>query len=114
MKKNYPKIITADKRNKDHVKAVLKLGFSSDALLRWVFPDANSFLKNFDLWMDEFSKKSFCSHVKFPTESYFCFRLAKCSISSNCISARFSINQSVRLALTLIAPHHQTSFRNLN
>ena len=42
MKKNYPKIITADKRNKDHVKAVLKLGFSSDALLRWVFPDANS------------------------------------------------------------------------
>ena len=38
MKKNYPKIITADKRNKDHVKAVLKLGFSSDALLRWIFP----------------------------------------------------------------------------
>ena len=59
MKKNYPKIITADKRNKDHVKAVLKLGFSSDALLRWIFPDANSFLENFDLWMDEFSKKSF-------------------------------------------------------
>lgn len=63
MKKNYPKIITADKRNKDHVKAVLKLGFSSDALLRWVFPDANSFLKNFDLWMDEFSKKSFENNI---------------------------------------------------
>ena len=57
MDKNYPKIITTDKKNKDQVKAVLKLGFSSDALLRWVFPDANSFLINFDLWMGEFSKK---------------------------------------------------------
>jgi len=59
MENNYPKIIKTDKKNKDQVKAVLKLGFSSDALLRWVFPDANSFLNSFDLWMDEFSKKSF-------------------------------------------------------
>ena len=52
MENNYPKIIKTDKKNKDQVKAVLKLGFSSDALLRWVFPDANSFLNSFDLWMD--------------------------------------------------------------
>ena len=65
MENNYPKIIKTDKKNKDQVKAVLKLGFSSDALLRWVFPDANSFLNSFDLWMDEFSKKSFESNNVF-------------------------------------------------
>ena len=56
---------------RDSVKAVLKLGFSSDALLRWVFPDANSFLENFDLWMDEFSKKSFENNIVFSEENFY-------------------------------------------
>ena len=71
MENNYPKIIKTDKKNKDQVKAVLKLGFSSDALLRWVFPDANSFLNSFDLWMDEFSKKSFESNNVFSEENFY-------------------------------------------
>ena len=71
MENNYPKIIKTDKKNKDQVKAVLKLGFSSDALLRWVFPDANSFLNSFDLWMDEFSKKSFESNIVFSEENFY-------------------------------------------
>ena len=71
MENNYPKIIKTDKKNKDQVKAVLKLGFSSDALLRWIFPDANSFLNSFDLWMDEFSKKSFESNIVFSEENFY-------------------------------------------
>ena len=71
MDTNYPKIIRTDKKNKDQVKAVLKLGFSSDALLRWVFPDANSFLINFDLWMGEFSKKSFENNIVFSEENFY-------------------------------------------
>jgi len=38
------------------IKGVLKLGFSSDPLIRWVFPDPNIYLVNFDTWMEEFSK----------------------------------------------------------
>ena len=53
---NIPKIIKSSETDLERVKAVLTLGFSSDALLRWVFPDAFSFLKCFDVWMEEFSK----------------------------------------------------------
>ena len=36
-----PKIVKSPEADLERVKAVLTLGFSSDALLRWVFPDAN-------------------------------------------------------------------------
>ena len=52
---NIPEIITANSKDLERVKGVLKLGFASDALLRWIFPDADSYLKSFDLWMQEFS-----------------------------------------------------------
>ena len=71
MDNNSPSIIKADQKNKDKVKAVLKLGFASDALLRWVFPDADIFLANFDLWMEEFSKKSFESNIVFAEENFY-------------------------------------------
>ena len=54
-----PKIIKAPQKDLDRVKGVLKLGFASDVLIRWVFPDAASFLKCFDIWMEEFSKIAF-------------------------------------------------------
>ena len=71
MENKYPKIIKTDEKNKNQVKAVLKLGFSSDALLRWVFPDANSFLNSFDLWMEEFSRKSFEADLVFSEENFY-------------------------------------------
>jgi len=49
-----PTIVKSSLEDLERVKAVLTLGFSSDALLRWVFPDASSFLKCFDIWMEEF------------------------------------------------------------
>ena len=52
MEKKLPEIIRANKKNIEQVKSVLKLGFSNDDLLRWVFPSADSFLKSFDIWMD--------------------------------------------------------------
>jgi hypothetical protein len=42
-----PKIIRANEKDKEKVKSVLKLGFSNDDLLRWVFPSARLFLKEF-------------------------------------------------------------------
>ena len=49
---NLPKIIRANKNDKNKIKGVLKLGFSSDPLIRWVFPDPNIYLESFDVWMD--------------------------------------------------------------
>jgi len=60
---NIPKIVTASSKDLDRVKGVLKLGFASDALIRWVFPDASSYLKCFDIWMEEFSKIAFENNI---------------------------------------------------
>ena len=49
MNKVLPKIIRTNETYKEQVKSVLKLGFSNDDLLRWVFPSADSFLKSFDI-----------------------------------------------------------------
>ena len=67
---NLPKIIRAQKQQKDKIKGVLKLGFSSDPLIRWVFPDPNIYLVNFDTWMEEFSKISFSNDVVFAEENF--------------------------------------------
>jgi hypothetical protein len=56
---NIPTIVKSPAADLAPVKAVLTLGFSSDALLRWVFPDAYSYLKCFDIWMGEYSKIAF-------------------------------------------------------
>ena len=66
-----PKIIKANEKDKEKVKSVLKLGFSNDDLLRWVFPSPDSFLKSFDIWMEEFSKESFKNNIVFSEENFY-------------------------------------------
>ena len=66
-----PKIVQASITDSERVKGVLKLGFASDALLRWVFPEASSFLKCFDIWMEEFSKIAFENNIVYSEENFF-------------------------------------------
>ena len=66
-----PKIVKSPEADLERVKAVLTLGFSSDALLRWVFPDASSYLKCFDAWMEEFSKIAFENNIVYSEENFF-------------------------------------------
>ena len=68
---NIPKIVKSSSADLEQVKAVLTLGFSSDALLRWVFPDASSYLKCFDIWMEEFSKIAFENNIVFSEENFY-------------------------------------------
>jgi ribosomal protein S18 acetylase RimI-like enzyme len=67
---NIPKIVQASKTDLERVKGVLKLGFASDALLRWVFPDASLFLRCFDIWMEEFSKIAFENNIVYSEENF--------------------------------------------
>ena len=67
---NIPSIIKTSPANLEQVKGVLTLGFSSDALLRWVFPDASSYIKCFDIWMEEFSKISFEHNIVYSEENF--------------------------------------------
>ena len=71
MEKKLPEIIRANEKNKEQIKSVLKLGFSNDDLLRWVFPSADSFLKSFDIWMEEFSKIAFENNIVYSEENLF-------------------------------------------
>ena len=66
-----PKIVKAATKDLERVKGVLKLGFASDALLRWVFPDASAFLKSFDVWMEEFSKIAFKNDVVYSETNFY-------------------------------------------
>jgi len=66
-----PTIVNSSMGDLERVKAVLTLGFSSDALLRWVFPDASSYLKCFDIWMEEFSKIAFENNIVYSEENLF-------------------------------------------
>ena len=50
---------------------MLKLGFASDALIRWVYPDASSYLKCFDIWMEEFSKIAFENNIVYSEENFY-------------------------------------------
>jgi len=68
---NTPKIVKSSVADLEPVKAVLTLGFSSDALLRWVFPDPSSYLKCFDVWMEEFSKIAFENNIVYSEENLF-------------------------------------------
>ena len=68
---NIPKILQASETDLERVKGVLKLGFASDALLRWVFPDASSFLRCFDIWMEEFSKIAFENNIVYSEENFY-------------------------------------------
>ena len=68
---NIPKIVKTSQADLEKVKGVLTLGFSSDALLRWVFPDASSYLKCFDIWMGEFSKIAFKNNIVYSEENFF-------------------------------------------
>ena len=68
---NIPTIVKSPAADLEPVKAVLALGFSSDALLRWVFPDASSYLKCFDVWMAEYSKIAFENNIVYSEENLF-------------------------------------------
>ena len=68
---NIPTIVKSPAADLEPVKAVLTLGFSSDALLRWVFPDASSYLKCFDVWMAEYSKIAFENNIVYSEENLF-------------------------------------------
>ena len=68
---DFPNIIKATSKDLERVKGVLKLGFASDALLRWVFPDASSFLKCFDIWMEEFSKIAFENDIVYSEKNFY-------------------------------------------
>ena len=68
---NTPKIVKSSAADLEPVKAVLTLGFSSDALLRWVFTDPSSYLKCFDVWMEEFSKIAFENNIVYSEENLF-------------------------------------------
>ena len=68
---DFPNIIKATSEDLERVKGVLKLGFASDALLRWVFPDASSFLKCFDIWMEEFSKIAFENDIVYSEKNFY-------------------------------------------
>ncbi len=67
-----PKIVKASSKDLERVKGVLKLGFASDALIRWVYPcDASSYLKCFDIWMEEFSKIAFENNIVYSEENFY-------------------------------------------
>jgi len=68
---NIPNIVKASSKDLEHVKGVLKLGFASDALIRWVYPDASSYLKCFDMWMEEFSKIAFENNIVYSEENFY-------------------------------------------
>ncbi len=68
---NIPKIVKTSQADLEKVKGVLTLGFSSDALLRWVFPDSSSYLKCFDIWMEEFSKIAFKNNIVYSEKNFF-------------------------------------------
>ena len=66
-----PNILKAPSKDLERVKGVLKLGFASDALIRWVYPDASSYLKCFDTWMEEFSKIAFENNIVYSEENFY-------------------------------------------
>ena len=68
---NIPKIAKASIADLERVKGVLKLGFASDALLRWVFPDASSYLQSFDKWMEEFSRIAFENDIVYSEINFY-------------------------------------------
>ena len=68
---HFPKIFKAPSEDLERVKGVLKLGFASDALIRWVYPDASSYLKCFDIWMEEFSKIAFENNIVYSEENFY-------------------------------------------
>ena len=68
---NTPTIVKSSAADLEQVKAVLTLGFSSDALLRLVFPYASSYLKCFDVWMGEYSKIAFGNNIVYSEENLF-------------------------------------------
>ena len=68
---NTPKIVQASIVDLHKVKGVLTLGFASDALLRWVFPDPSSYLKSFDIWMEEFSKIAFENDIVYSEKNFY-------------------------------------------
>ena len=68
---NIPTLVKSPAADLEPVKAVLTLGFSSDALLRWVFPDASSYLNCFDVWMAEYSKIAVENNIVYSEENLF-------------------------------------------
>jgi len=65
-----PKIINVDSTKTEEVKSALVLGFATDPIFRWIFPDPMKFLRSMAFWMVEFSKPSFENKGVFADENF--------------------------------------------
>ena len=66
-----PKIINVDSSKAEEVKSALILGFASDPLIRWIFPNPVKYLRSMEFWMEEFSKLSFANKGVFADENFY-------------------------------------------
>ena len=66
-----PKIINVDSSKTEEVKSALVLGFATDPMFRWIFPDPMKFLRSMAFWMVEFSKPSFEKKGVFADENFY-------------------------------------------
>lgn len=66
-----PKIINVDSSKIEEVKSALVLGFATDPIFRWIFPDPKKYLRSMALWMEEFSKPSFEKKGVFADENFY-------------------------------------------
>ena len=66
---NPPKIFTAKEENRDHVIQSIVIGFSTDPLGRWFWPDAKSYLLSGPSF-DAFGGRSIDSGTAFITQNY--------------------------------------------
>ena len=66
---NPPAIFTAEKENRDRVMQSLVLGFSTDPLGRWFWPDATTYMQSGE-GFDAFAGRSIDSGSAYVTENY--------------------------------------------
>ena len=66
-----PKIINVDSTKTEEVKSALVLGFATDPIFRWIFPDPIKYLRSMAFWMEEFSKPSFENKGVFADENIY-------------------------------------------
>lgn len=65
-----PQIKVAGPADQDRVIAVLTLAFAADPFMRWLFPDADSFLKGYEKFTLAIAGKAFEGQTAFYAEDY--------------------------------------------
>ena len=68
---NIPKIVKASTTDLETCEGCSQPRFCFRCLVRWVFPDASSYLKSFDKWMEEFSKIAFENNIVYSEKNFF-------------------------------------------